>query len=77
MNIKRKTNMISEQHKDELIRKIRYIGDSLIRNAESIVGNENIFNINISVNGLNEYNVPTIHIEKEFLPEQYLDGNGE
>ena len=40
MNIKRQTNMISEQHKDELIHKIRYIGESLIQNAESIVGDE-------------------------------------
>ena len=39
-NIKRQTNMISEQHKDELIRQIQYIGDSLFKNAESIVGNE-------------------------------------
>lgn len=70
--------MISEQHKDELIHKIQYIGESLIKNAESIVGNEKyICNINISVNALNDYNIPTICIEKEFLPERYLDGNGE
>lgn len=70
--------MISDQYKDELIHQIQYIGESLIRNAESIVGNEKyIFNINISVNALNEDNVPTIHIEKDFLPERYLDGNGE
>lgn len=70
--------MISEQYKDELIHQIQYIGESLIRNAESIVGNEKyIFNITISVNELNEDNVPTIRIEKEFLPERYLDGNGE
>lgn len=70
--------MISDQHKDELIHRIQYIGESLIRNAESIVGNEKcICNINISVNALNEDNIPTIRIEKEFLPERYLDGNGE
>ena len=70
--------MISEQHKDELIHQIQYIGESLIKNAESIVGNEKcICNINISVNALNEANIPTIRIEKEFLPERYLDENGE
>lgn len=70
--------MTREQYKDELIHQIQCIGESLIRNAESIAGNEKyIFNINISANALNEDNVPTIRIEKEFLPERYLDGNGE
>lgn len=70
--------MTREPYKDELIRQIQCIGESLIRNAESIVGNEEyICNINISANALGRDNIPTICVKKEFLPERYVDGNGE
>lgn len=70
--------MTNEQSKDELIRQIRYIGESLIKNADSIVGNEKyIFGISISANVSIKDNVPSIHVEKDFLPEPYLDENGE
>ena len=70
--------MTNEQSKDELIHQIRYIGESLIKNADSIVGNEKyILGISISANVSIKDHVPYIHVEKDFLPELYLDENGE
>lgn len=70
------TYSAEEQHKD-LVRQIRAVGESLIKNAESIVGDEKILNdlyINVTfcVNRLDAA-MPDITITKSINPEQYVD----
>lgn len=70
--------MNSEEMRKDLIRQIRAVGESLIKNAESIVGTEKFltdlyitatFCTDRSDGGL----VPSIDITKSVMPEQYID----
>lgn len=63
-----------DEARDKLIRKIQQIGESLIRNAESIVGTEGyITQLTISCYPcVCDDEVPTIHISKSFAPENYV-----
>ena len=70
--------MTNESTRDELIRRVRDIGESIIKNAESIVGTEKYkYEIHIFAD-VGEYSdFPCISVEKKFLPERYIDKNGE
>lgn len=66
-----------DEARDKLIRKIQQIGESLIRNAESIVGKEEyITSITIAcypcVAG---DELPEIRINKSFVPENFVSGH--
>lgn len=59
----------------EFIRRIKEIGESLIKNADSLVGNEKfIHGINITIN-INPFNneIQTINVNKEYVPEGYIN----
>lgn len=66
-----------DKARDKLIRKIQQIGESLIKNAESIVGTEEyITQLTISCYPcVLDDEVPTIHISKSFAPENYISGH--
>lgn len=58
--------------RDDLIRQVRSIGESLIKNAESIVGTEEFLQgvyiqAEISTDGM-----PSINISRSFLPEKHI-----
>lgn len=64
---------MKSQH-EELVRQIREAGESLIKNAESIAGNEkylDVLNIKVYLNP--KVCNPSITIEREFTPEQYVE----
>lgn len=61
------------QDKKELARRIREIGETLIKNAESIVGNEEyIKSIYISAE-VSTTEDPIVRVEKEFWPEKFIE----
>lgn len=65
-----------EQNKQELARRIKEIGESLIKNAESIVGNEQyVKSIYISAK-VSTSDDPVIELDKEFWPERFIDRTG-
>lgn len=71
--LKSEEDKMMEQKKQELVRCIQDIGESLIKNAESIVGSEKYLkNIYISVN-LNDQEEPSVEVTKEFLPEKFIE----
>ena len=59
-----------EAERKWLIQQVRNIGESLIKNAENIVGNdEHRADLDISVS-LRANEAPTIRISREFYPER-------
>lgn len=62
------------QTHEEMIRQVREAGESLIKNAESIVGSEEflVHSMTITVNVDTRDGVPTIEVKREFLPEMYV-----
>lgn len=57
----------------ELIARLKEAAQSLIDNAESIVGSEKTLqNINISIDINNVDKVPCITVQRDFIPEAYL-----
>lgn len=63
---------------EEMIRQVREAGESLIKNAESIVGSEEYLqSIDITVYINPTDRVPTINVNKEFLPERYIERKSE
>lgn len=63
-------------NKEELIKRVKECGQSLIDNAESIVGNESMrrtLSITCYVSNVDE--IPTISINREFIPEGFVDRN--
>ena len=66
-----------DKDRDKLIRKIQQIGESLIRNAESIVGTEEYITA-ITINCypcVVDDELPEIRISKSFVPENYVSGH--
>lgn len=61
--------------KDEMVRNVRYIGESLIKNAESIVGSERfVSKIEITAEVRTSPEVlPIINTRKEFFPERFVE----
>ena len=59
----------------DYIRSVRAVGESLIKNAESIVGSEKyLMGLDISVYlgpGIGE-EIPEINVTKRFLPEKFV-----
>lgn len=57
---------------DELVRKVREAGESLIKNAESIVGSEEyLTSLYISID-FSPNEIPTISINRDFIPEKTI-----
>ena len=72
----RKKLEMMERNKQELARRIKEIGESLIKNADSIVGNEQyIKSVYISAE-VSTSKDPVIEIDKEFWPEMFIDRTG-
>lgn len=66
-----------EEVRDNVINQVRCAGQSLINNAESMVGTEEFLtdfsiSINFSVSADNAY-IPTIDISKSIIPDTYVD----
>lgn len=61
--------------RDEMVRQVRYIGESLIKNAESIVGTEKyIAEIKISASvDSKQDSLPHIEVNRSFLPERMVE----
>lgn len=60
--------------RDEWIRQIREAGESLIKNAESIVGTERYLmglDVTVDINANEE--VPEITVKRRFLPDKYIE----
>ena len=56
----------------ELVRQIREAGECLIKNADSIVGDEiNVGSIDIDIE-IDYPNGPRIHLNREFVPEKHI-----
>lgn len=66
-----------EEQREDLINQIKCVGESLIKNAESMVGNEEVlqtFSISVSFcTDKNDPYVPQIDIFKTVMPDTYLD----
>lgn len=71
------TNLINEETtaREEMIRTIRDVGESLIKNAESIVGTEKyISDIRISFEvDAHPMGVPYVDVTKTFYPEKSFE----
>lgn len=75
--LKSEEDKTMEQKKQELVRRIQEIGESLIKNAESIVGSEQyIKSIDIYAS-ISTSEDPTIRIDKEFWPEKFIERTGD
>ena len=66
---------MKQDHREKLIRKVKAIGQSLIDNAESIVGTEKyITSLNISCYPCPiDDEVPDIRVSKSFAPETWIE----
>lgn len=66
--------MVNNNSHDDFVRSVRAIGESLIKNAESIVGSERYLkSISISVS-IDPFDMPTsVCIDREFYPEKIID----
>lgn len=63
-------------NKEELIKRVKECGQSLIDNAESIVGNEWLLqNICISCDVNSFDKIPQITVSRDFIPEGFLKRN--
>ena len=59
---------------EEAVRTVRFVGESLIKNAESIVGNEELFQglkIHVTIDPYRE--LPSVVIERNFIPERSFE----
>ena len=66
---------MKQDHREKLIRKVKAIGQSLIDNAESIVGTEKyLSSLTISCYPCpSDDEVPDIRISKSFAPEIWVE----
>lgn len=64
--------------REDLINDVRICGQSIINNAENIVGDERYFLKGIIqfIIQRNDNSIPTIQISREFVPEQYIENIG-
>lgn len=65
---------INDNNNDNYVRQVRAIGESLIKNAESIVGSEKYLksvSISATIGPLDE--LASICIDREFLPEKIFE----
>lgn len=59
---------------EEAVRDVRFVGESLIKNAESIVGNEEFFQVvKIHVTIDSCLGLPRIVVERDFIPERSFE----
>lgn len=74
--LKSEEDKMMEQKKQELVRRIQEIGESLIKNAESIVGNEQyVKSINIYAD-ISTTKDLSVEVTKEFWPEKFIERTG-
>lgn len=75
--LKSEEDKMMEQKKQELVRRIQEIGESLIKNAESIVGNEQyVKSINIYAD-ISTTKDLSVEVTKEFWPEKFIERTGD
>ena len=75
--LKSEEDKMMEQKKQELVRRIQEIGESLIKNAESIVGSEQyVKSINIYAD-ISTTKDPSVEVAKEFWPEKFVERTGD
>lgn len=63
-----------EEAREEWVRQVREAGESLIKNAESIVGSERYLmglDVRVDINANDE--VPEIKVSRRFLPDAYIE----
>lgn len=67
--------MMNNNFRDDYVRSIRAIGETLIKNAESIVGSEQYLkSISISTS-IDPFSMPpSICVDREFYPEKFIAG---
>ena len=67
---------VNQVMREEYIRQVRYVGESLIKNAESIVGTEKYMgDLNLYISIAPNESAPTIRIDRTFLPEKFVKGD--
>lgn len=60
-----------EEKRKDYIRQIRAVGETLIKNAESLVGSEKtIYGMHITVD-MKDGRYPTMNVSKDIYPENY------
>lgn len=68
------TTIVRKDIHEELIRQIREVGESLIKNAESIAGTENfVSGVDIFVDLNVDVDAPEISVTRKFIPERFFD----
>lgn len=61
-------------NREELILRLKEAGQSIIDNAESIVGDEKIpHNLRLTIETCDIYELPVITINKEIIPEGFIN----
>lgn len=72
---KEKIGIVDTSDRDDMVRRVRYIGESLIKNAESIVGTEKyVGDIKISAFVYSgQETAPHIEVNRSFLPERTVE----
>lgn len=63
-------------NKEELVRQIRAIGESLMKNAESIVGDEKYLSSIKVTASVGADNVPAVDVSRTFYPERWIEVRG-
>ena len=65
---------MSSNDRDDYVRQIRAVGESLIKNAESIVGSERyLVGISLAVTIDPDASAPNINVSRDFCPERYFE----
>lgn len=60
--------------REEWVRQVREAGESLIKNAESIVGSERyLTGLDVSVDINPDDEVPEIRVSRRFFPDAYIE----
>ena len=62
-------------HNQEFIDNLKYAAESIIKNAESIVGTETYLDsVSVSID-LNWHEVPTVNVSRDFIPEEFIEAH--
>ena len=60
--------------RDEWIQQIREAGESIVKNAESIVGTEQyLMGLDVNVNVNPNEQLPEITVNRKFLPDKHIE----
>lgn len=63
---------MNKKNNEEMVRQIREIGESLMKDAEDMVGDTaHIISIEIKCE-VDAYGIPSINVVKKYYPEKYI-----